>query len=99
MAGSWQGSGRVVAGERHGMYESAFNTAGERHGMCESAYTLPLSEKLPQDTTSKPRFQIQLLLPDILVYVTLRPRILGTVRGKQMTLIRHVGSALLRDRK
>jgi hypothetical protein len=29
---------RVVAGERHGMCESAFNTAGERHGMCESAF-------------------------------------------------------------
>jgi hypothetical protein len=50
--GKWQGSGRVVAGERHGMRESAFNTAGERqengrgtawerHGMCESAFNLP----------------------------------------------------------
>jgi hypothetical protein len=29
-AGKWHGSGRVVAGERHGMCESAFNTAGER---------------------------------------------------------------------
>jgi hypothetical protein len=35
--GEWQGSGRVAAGERHGMCESAFKTAGERHGMCESA--------------------------------------------------------------
>jgi hypothetical protein len=39
-----QGSGRVAAGERHGMSKSVFNTAGERqrtawerHGMCESA--------------------------------------------------------------
>jgi hypothetical protein len=32
-------NGRVVEGERHVMYESAFNTAGERHGMCESALT------------------------------------------------------------
>jgi hypothetical protein len=30
--GEWQGSGRVVAGERHGMCESVFKTAGERHG-------------------------------------------------------------------
>jgi hypothetical protein len=37
MVGKWQGSGRVAAGERHGMCESAFNATGERHGMCESA--------------------------------------------------------------
>jgi hypothetical protein len=30
--GEWQGSGRVVAGERHGMCELAFNVAEERHG-------------------------------------------------------------------
>jgi hypothetical protein len=36
--GEWQGSGRVAAGERHGMCELAFNVAGERHGMCESAF-------------------------------------------------------------
>jgi hypothetical protein len=30
--GEWQDSGRVVAGKRHGMCESAFKTAGERHG-------------------------------------------------------------------
>jgi hypothetical protein len=36
--GEWQGSGRVAAGERHGMCESAFITAWERHGMCESAF-------------------------------------------------------------
>jgi NAD(P)H-flavin reductase len=30
-------NGRVVAGGRHGMCESAFNTAGERHGICENA--------------------------------------------------------------
>jgi hypothetical protein len=46
----WHGSGRVMAGERHGMCESVFKTAGEqqgngmgtaweRHGMCESAFT------------------------------------------------------------
>jgi hypothetical protein len=28
-----------MAGERHGVCESAFNTAGERHGMCESAFS------------------------------------------------------------
>jgi hypothetical protein len=33
------GNGRVVAGERHGMRESAFNTAWEQHGMCESAFS------------------------------------------------------------
>jgi hypothetical protein len=44
----WHSSGRVMAGERHGMCESVFNTAGnsrrtawERHGMCESALTGP----------------------------------------------------------
>jgi hypothetical protein len=31
-------NGRVVAGERHGMCELAFNTAGKRHGMCELAF-------------------------------------------------------------
>jgi hypothetical protein len=31
-------NGRVAAGERHGMCESAFKTAGERLGMCESAF-------------------------------------------------------------
>jgi hypothetical protein len=36
--GECQGSSRLVAGERHGMCESAFNTAWERHGMCESAF-------------------------------------------------------------
>jgi hypothetical protein len=48
--GEWQGTGSVVAGERHGMCESAtagerhamcespFNTIGERHGMCESPF-------------------------------------------------------------
>jgi hypothetical protein len=30
--GKWQGSGRVVAGERHDRCESAFNKAGEGHG-------------------------------------------------------------------
>jgi hypothetical protein len=29
-----------MAGERHGICESAFNTAGERHGMCESAFSV-----------------------------------------------------------
>jgi hypothetical protein len=38
IAEEWQGSGRVAAGGRQGMCESAFNTAGERHGMCESAF-------------------------------------------------------------
>jgi hypothetical protein len=41
--GEWKGSGRVVAGERHGMCESVFNTAGERHGMCESAFIIKAS--------------------------------------------------------
>jgi hypothetical protein len=36
--GEWQ----VVAWERHGICESAFNTAGERHGMFESAFSLSL---------------------------------------------------------
>jgi hypothetical protein len=36
--GEWQCSGRVAAGERHGMCELAFNTAGERHGTCELAF-------------------------------------------------------------
>jgi hypothetical protein len=35
----WHSDGRVMEGERHGMYESVFKTAGERHGMCESALT------------------------------------------------------------
>jgi hypothetical protein len=35
-------NGRVVAGERHGMRESAFNTAEERHGMCEPALRPPI---------------------------------------------------------
>jgi hypothetical protein len=35
---SWQGRGKVVAWERHGMCESGFKTAGERHGMCDSAF-------------------------------------------------------------
>jgi hypothetical protein len=30
--GEWQDSGRVTAGDRHGMCESAFKTTGERHG-------------------------------------------------------------------
>src|SRR5215510_1891221 len=30
----------VVAGERHGMCDSVFNTAGERHGMCESVFDM-----------------------------------------------------------
>jgi hypothetical protein len=38
MSGYWQGIDRVMAGERHGVCESAFNTAGELHGMCESAF-------------------------------------------------------------
>jgi hypothetical protein len=36
--GEWQGSGRVVAWEWHGMCESGFKTAGEWHGMCESGF-------------------------------------------------------------
>jgi hypothetical protein len=40
--GEWQGSGRVVAGEKDGMCESAFNMAGKRHGMGESAFTVSL---------------------------------------------------------
>jgi hypothetical protein len=32
VTGPLQGSGRVVAGERHAMCELAFNAAGERHG-------------------------------------------------------------------
>jgi hypothetical protein len=39
VAGWWQGNGRGIVWERHGMCESAFNTLGERHGMCESALT------------------------------------------------------------
>jgi hypothetical protein len=35
-------NGRVVARERHGICESAFNMAGARHGMCESAFSLSL---------------------------------------------------------
>jgi hypothetical protein len=30
--GEWQVSGRVAAGERHGVCESVFKTAGEQHG-------------------------------------------------------------------
>jgi hypothetical protein len=38
---TYQGHGRVAAGERHDMCELAFNTAGERHGICESAFMVP----------------------------------------------------------
>jgi hypothetical protein len=33
-------NGKVMAGERNGMCELAFNAAGEQHGMCESALNL-----------------------------------------------------------
>jgi hypothetical protein len=59
--GEWQGSGRVVAGERQGNGMVCVNrpltrqgngrgTSWERHGMCESALKLPSSShehKLP----------------------------------------------------
>jgi hypothetical protein len=47
-------NGRVVAGERHGMCESAFNTAGKQHGMCELAYT---------NTVEMPFFTTAALVP------------------------------------
>jgi hypothetical protein len=50
--GEWQGSGRVVAGERQGngmvcvkrpltRQGNGMETAWERHGMCESAFSVP----------------------------------------------------------
>jgi hypothetical protein len=50
--GEWQGSDRVVAGKRHGMFESAFNTAGEWHGMCESA--LKINSHIPRRSPAIP---------------------------------------------
>jgi hypothetical protein len=44
-----------VAGSRHGMCESAFNTASERHGMCESAFRVLTEE--PSRSGSKVRPQ------------------------------------------
>jgi hypothetical protein len=43
MAGSWQVHSSVVAVERHGMCESAFNAAGEWHGNSMVCVNRPLS--------------------------------------------------------
>jgi hypothetical protein len=43
-----------MAGERHGMCESAFNTPGEQHGMCELAYI---------NTIEMPFFTTAVLVP------------------------------------
>jgi hypothetical protein len=57
----WQGSGRFVAGERHGMCELAFNVEGERHGMCESAFTGA------QNFVVAPRCLENMCTPDVII--------------------------------
>jgi hypothetical protein len=62
---SSQGSGRVVAWERHGMCELGSNTAGERHGMCKSAL-----RSMQNGELSVSRRKETILKTDVLISVT-----------------------------